>query len=263
MSTRRSRLRVAAAQMSVSRDRAANLAAIEHALEREASRGVELVVFPEAALSGYAVNLGHPRPADEWPALLSALESVADAAHRLGLWVALGCDALESERWVNRVYVYSPSGELAASYDKVHLTHSDALYYDPGHDVALFDLDGVSIGLQICYDVRFPEGCRALLEEGVRVVLHPFCAVGGETWKVPVLGAHLRSRAAENGMYVVAANAAGPLQMVVSQIISPDGLVLAEANQDHVEIIEADLDLDHVQHMGIRDDYLCKYRALS
>jgi len=200
------------------------------------------------------------RAPGEWPAIEAALQSVAEAAQRLRLWVALGCDAWDGGAWVNRVFVYNDAGELAAHYDKVHLTGDDARCYRPGRRDVSFDLRGVRVGLQICYDVRFPEGCRALLDQGVRLVLHPFCAVGSGTWKLPVLAAHLRSRAAENGVFVVAANAAGPLQMVVSQIIDPDGLVLAAANQDRVEVIEANLDLDHVQHLGIRDDYLTRYR---
>lgn len=258
-------LRVAAAQVMVSNVLADNLTGILGVLEREARRGVDLVVFPEAALSGYGVYLGAVRVPEEWPALQAALLSVAEAARRLRLWVALGCDAwLEDAApvggWANRAFVFNDDGELAAQYDKVHLTGDDERCYRPGRRDVSFDLRGVRVGLQICYDVRFPEGCRALLEQGVRVVLHPFCAAGSGTWKAPVLAAHLRSRAAENGVYVVAANAAGPLQMVVSQIIDPDGLVLAAANQDLVEVIEADLNLDHVQHLGIRDDYLAKYR---
>ena len=71
----------------------------------------------------------------------------------------------------------------------------------------------------------------------------------------------LRSRAAESGCFVVAANVAGPLQIVVSQIIDPLGLVLAQANQDCDEIVTAELDLNRVAASEIRKDYMQRFRA--
>jgi predicted amidohydrolase len=77
---------------------------------------------------------------------------------------------------------------------------------------------------------------------------------------VPVLAAHLRSRAAENGCFIVSANVSGPLQIVVSYIIDPLGLVLAQANQDCVEVITADLDLKRIGDSEIRRDFLGRFR---
>jgi predicted amidohydrolase len=221
---------------------------------------MRLVLFPETALTGYSVDLGQMRPPEEWPAIAAALETVATSAHRHGIWVVVGSDAWEDGAWFNRLYAFTPAGKLAAYYDKVHLTSDDGRYYRRGRRDVSFDLEGVRVGLQICYDVRFPEGYRSLLDQGVRLVLQGFCAAGSGAWKVPVLAAHLRSRAAENGMFVAAANASGPLQMVVSQIIDPDGLVVAEANRDTEEVLEAELDLGHVAQLDIRGDYETKYR---
>jgi len=133
-------------------------------------------------------------------------------------------------------------------------------YYRPGSAAPpVFCLDGVRAGLQICYDVRFPEGYRQQLAQGVEVVLQGFYGAGGDTWKVPVLAAHLRSRAAETGCFVVAANVAGPLQIVLSQIVDPLGLLLARANQDREEIITANLALQRVAESEIRRDYLTRF----
>jgi predicted amidohydrolase len=260
MGAKASVLRVAAAQMMVSDSLSRNLETILCVLQREAGRGIELLLFPETALSGYSVNLGRVRPPEEWPAIQAALQAVSNAARQHGIWVIVGCDAWDDGAWVNRLYAFAPTGELAAHYDKVHLTADDARCYRPGKRDVVFELHGIRVGLQICYDVRFPEGYRSLLDQGAQLVLHPFCAASGGTWKIPVLAAHLRSRAAENGVFVVAANAAGPLQMVVSQIVDPDGLILAQANQDHEEVIEATLDLAQVAQLDIRGDYQRKYR---
>ena len=98
------------------------------------------------------------------------------------------------------------------------------------------------------------------LDQGAQVIFQGFYGAGGNTWKVPVLEAHLRSRAAESGCFVVGCNVSGPLQIVVSQIIDPLGLVLARANQDCEEIIKAELDLGRLDDSEIRDDFLERFR---
>jgi predicted amidohydrolase len=171
------------------------------------------------------------------------------------VWTVVGSEAWDGGVWRNRLYAFSAAGDTVAVYDKVHLTNGDTKYYAPGNQQVTFDLDGIIVGLQICYDARFPEGYRALLAQGAQVIVQGFYGAGGDTWKVPVLGAHLRSRAAESGCFVVAANVAGPLQIVTSQIIDPLGLMLAEANQDREELISAEIDLARIADSEIRRDY--------
>lgn len=253
-------LRVAAAQISITDDIACNLRTILDTIQHQANRGSEVVLFPETALTGYSPAIGHGRHASEWPSIEHALGTIAQAAHANGIWALVGCEAWVGTHWVNRLYAFSDTGRMAALYDKVHLTRTDTLYYRPGADQVVFDLKGVTVGLQICYDVRFPEGYRALLNQGAEVVMIGFYGAGSGTWKVPVLEAHLRSRAAENGLFVVAANVADPLQIVVSQIVDPLGLVLAQADHNRAEIIEAELNLDRITASEIREDFLLRFR---
>jgi len=253
-------LRVAAAQIAIGADIAANLAAIRAAMQHCAEQGAALAVFPETALTGYSPAIGHGRPAAHWPEVQAALEALQAEAQRLTLGLVVGSEAWEDDSWVNRLYAFSAQGEELARYDKVHLTRPDTAYYRAGWVNPVFDFQGVRIGLQICYDARFPEGYRDLLSQGAEVIAQGFYGAGGPTWKAPVLGAHLRSRAAENGCFVVAANVSGPLQIVVSQIVDPLGLVLAQANQDCAEIIVADLRLERLGESEVREDYLTKYR---
>lgn len=260
MTQPRASLRVAASQMTVSAEVAENVRAIRRTLDQCTKRGVEIALFPETAISDYAPALGRHRRAETWPDLQAALAEVAMAARETGVWTVVGCDAWRDEGWVNRLYVFDAQGETMATYDKVHLTPDDWTYYQPGDESVLFHHDGVAIGLQICYDVRFPEGYRDLLHQGAQVILQGFYGAGGDTWKVPVMNAHIRARAAESGCFVVAANVAGPLQIVHSMVVDPLGLILAQANQDCPELLVADLDLGRVADSSIRRDYLGKYR---
>ena len=255
------RMRVAAAQIHVTDQIGENLDTISQTISRCAADGVEVVLFPETSLTGYSPAIGHGRGASEWPAVQDGLGAVGRLARESGIWVVLGAEALDNGAWVNRLYAFSDAGQVAGTYDKVHLTDSDTCYYRAGTRNTLFQMRGVTVGLQICYDARFPEGYRSLLHQGAEVIMQGFYGAGSNTWKVPVLGAHLRSRAAESGCFVIAANVVGPLQIVVSQIIDPLGLVMTQANQDREEVITADLDLSRLGDSEIRRDYLERFRA--
>ncbi|MEN6479407.1 MAG: nitrilase-related carbon-nitrogen hydrolase [Anaerolineales bacterium] len=258
-----STLKVAAVQMPVSGDLMENCNTVLHAIEGCAELGVGLGVFPETALTGYAPALGHVRQVDDGERIAETLAVLADAAGKHGVGIVIGADALDQGAWVNRLYAYGRAGELLATYDKVHLTGDDRHYYRMGQDTRVFDFEGITCGLQICYDARFPEGYRTLLDQGAQVILQGFYGVGSGVWKVPVLDAHLRSRAAENGCFVVAANVAGPQQIVASQIIDPLGLLLASAEHDRIDLITADLDLARIEDSEIRADWETHFRPMA
>lgn len=225
-----------------------------------AERGIELAVFPETAVSGYCPTIGHGRASHEGAEIEAGLNRLCALCASLKLAIVVGSDAWTGLDWVNRLYAFGPDGHELAHYDKVHLTNADTAYYRTGREgYPVFTFRGVRVGLAICYDARFPESYRALLAQGVEVVAQGFYGAGDSTWKVPVLGAHLRSRAAENGCFVVAANVAGPLQIVVSQMVDPLGLMLAEANQDRDEIIYAELDLARVAESEVRADLATRF----
>jgi predicted amidohydrolase len=263
MTAVQNRVRVAAVQMPVNDQVAENLQRVLRAMEHCASDRVQLAVFPETALTGYSPSISHGRAPQDWPTIQQALRQVAEAAQAMGIWVALGTEAWHDDHWRNRLYIYGPDGGEVTYYDKVHLMDADTRFYQPGDRYPVFQLGDVVVGLQICYDARFPEGYRALLHQGAQIIVQGFYGAGGDTWKVPVLAAHLRSRAAENGCFVVSANVAAPLQIMVSQIVDPLGLLLAQANQDREEIITADLDLHRVEQSEIRRDYWTRFEGRS
>jgi predicted amidohydrolase len=260
MSASSSPLRVATAQIPVGADLVANLAAILEAMNVASAAGAALIVCPEAALTGYAPAIGRTRAAGEWPAVQAALAAVAQRAGVLGLWAAVGADYWGGDAWRNSCWLFDAAGGLAARYDKVHLFPPDRPYYRGGETPApVVNVHGAAVGLQICYDLRFPEGYRGLLHGGAQVVVQGFYGLGA-AWKRPVMAGHLRSRAAENGCFMVAANVAGAGGIVTSQIVDPLGEVLAEAEPDAPALVVADLDLARVAASEIRRDYLDWFR---
>jgi predicted amidohydrolase len=250
-------MRVAVCQLNARDDRAANLDVARDLLERAAAAGADLAVLPE-----YVDYLGRgdraPKPETvdgEFAAFF------AGAARELGMWVHAGSFheiGPDEQRTYNTSLVFDRRGELAATYRKIHLydveiagrvSYQESRSVAPGAETVLTDIDGVSTGLSICYDLRFPELYRALAIAGAKVLVVPAAFMmhtGRDHWEVL-----LRARAIENQCYVVAAGQIGdhePRRTCFgrSMIIDPWGTVLAQA-PDTVGIVTADVDIERLE----------------
>ena len=211
-------MRVAALQMVSTPDVAENLARADALMADAAGQGAELVALPEYfCLMGQrdADKLAIAEPLGDGP-IQAAL---AQAARRHGVWVVGGTLPLEVEgdaaHVSNTVLVFSPAGDIAARYDKIHLFR-----FDDGHQsydesrvlrageqpcaFSLADRTGQTwrVGLSVCYDLRFPELYRSLMSPPCDLLLVPAAfthTTGLAHWELL-----LRARAVENQCYVLA-----------------------------------------------------------
>ena len=242
----KSPLKAAALQMATSDDIAQNAQKLHAAIDEAADSGAALLVVPECALCGYL-----PRPHLDFGALQEAqTDLVAHSAAR-HLWLALGTTTLREGKWFNTALLFSPDGDRVASYDKTELMPGERDVFEPGDDLPVFRIGEWTVGLQICFDMRFPENWRILRRQGAELILHLSNASAGGGWKLPVLEGTVRCRAAENGVLVVSANDARAPQMMVSAICDVDGRHLACAAVNCEMMITATLD-----RATVKDDYL-------
>ncbi len=210
--------RVALLQAQSGIDPARNAETLVRAVQGAGERGAAMLFTPE--MSGLldrdrersAANVRSE--ADD-----QVLAAVREAARLAGIWVHLGSLALrgEGERLVNRGFVIDPAGQVRARYDKIHLFDVDlptgeswreSAVYQPGERLVLVEGTPVgTLGLAICYDLRFPALFAALAEAGADTIAVP------AAFTVPTGQAHwqvlLRTRAIEAGLFVVAAAQAG------------------------------------------------------
>ncbi|MEJ3748482.1 carbon-nitrogen hydrolase family protein [Actinomycetes bacterium KLBMP 9797] len=250
-------MRVAVCQLNTRDDRASNLAAAGELLKKAAAAGADLAVLPEYVdYLGPAVGAPKPEPVDgEFAAFF------ATAARGLGMWVLAGSfheAGPDPEHTYNTSLVFDREGELAATYRKIHLydveipgrvSYQESRTVAAGTEPVVVDVDGVRVGLSICYDLRFPELYRRLaVAGGAQVLVVPAAFMlhtGRDHWEVL-----LRARAIENQCYVVAAGQIGdhdPGRTCFgrSMVIDPWGTVLAQA-PDTTGMAVADLDLDRL-----------------
>jgi deaminated glutathione amidase len=223
-------------QRSSSLEPAENRAALDVVGELCAGRpGVDLVVFPEV----FARDFGKPgsevgayaEPLDgPFVTRLCELASANDVTLVAGLFEESG----DPDRPFNTLVVVDPSG-LRASYRKIHLydsfgyKESDRLSPGPVEPLVV-DVAGWAVGLMTCYDLRFPELARALVDRGAELLVVPAAWVAGER-KVDHWRTLLRARAIENTVYVAAAAQPPPRYSGHSMIVGPDGEVLAAVEE--------------------------------
>ena len=212
-------MRVALCQIPVSSMPSVNLERVRSAMAEAAAGGADLAVFPEATQIRFGSDLaGAAEPLDG-----PFCSSLAAVAKQTGVSLVAGVfEPAPDGRVYNTAVAYDGAGELVASYRKLHLfdafgqRESDSVA--PGSAIVSCLLGGVPVGLQICYDVRFPELSRALTVGGASLLLVPAAWAAGlfkeEHWVTLV-----RARAIENTVWVAA----------VGQVPDPD-----EASHRHL-----------------------------
>ncbi|UOE45569.1 carbon-nitrogen hydrolase family protein [Agromyces larvae] len=228
---------IAVAQFAPTTDVDANLHEIARLAGLAAARGARVVVFPEYAMCFT------PAPGQEMVDAAEPLDgefvhALADLAGELGVHVVAGVleQTEDRARFRNTVVALAPDGALVATYRKLHLYDAfgqrESEWVEAGElaDPEVFDAHGLRFGLQTCYDVRFPEVSRRIVDAGADVILMPAEWVRG-----PLKEAHWRTlttaRAIENTVYVAAADHPAPVSAGNSMIVDPMGVEVATVGE--------------------------------
>ncbi|MEO3414663.1 carbon-nitrogen hydrolase family protein [Roseovarius sp. CAU 1744] len=207
-------IKAALVQLNSSDSPADNLPVTQALIGEAAGQGARFVLTPEVT-NCISTSRSHQsevlQPEDQDITLAALREQAA----QLGIWLLIGSLALKSGdpdgRFVNRSFLITPEGRVKARYDKIHMfdvqvseteTYRESAGYRPGTRAVLTGLDRLSLGMTICYDIRFPHLYRQLAGAGADVISVPSAfspVTGAAHWE-----ALLRARAIENGCYILA-----------------------------------------------------------
>ncbi len=205
----------------------------------------EIVVFPEGALSGYGADLSALERLQP-SAVEQAMDRLAELARRRGVHLFCGTLLFEDGGWSNAALYFSPDG-ARWTYRKVNLAMNERGLLDAGSELPTLTIrlagGTVTLGVQICREIRFPEQWRQLADRGARAFVY-LTHAANPSEPAGVWRSHLVSRAAENQRFVLAANVADPRQHCPSMVVSPRGEVLAEAVAGRTTVIRTTIDLD-------------------
>ena len=271
--------KVAALQMASGPNVSANLLAASRLLQEAADCGAKLAVLPESF--GFLgeqekdiLSLGER--AGQGP----LQDFLGEMAAKLGIWIVGGTVPLLEEGRKDRVraacLVFNEQGHQVARYDKIHLFdvnlpetgehYEESATIEPGQQVGVVDSPFGRLGLAVCYDLRFPELFRALLDQGAEIVALPaaFTALTGQAhWEILV-----RARAIENLFYLIAAAQGGyhvngretyghsmivdPWGRVLDQVSRGTGLVCQVLDEEFRTAVRRNFPV--IQHRRLKSD---------
>lgn len=251
-------LKIAAIQLDSQSDKQENLRVTKEIITEAKADGASIVSLPE-----YFNFIGEEDDERDNAEFENGetTQFLSDLAKELNIWIH-GGSILEKEegedKFYNTTYNFNPNGEMIGKYRKVHLfdvTISDGPSYKEsstikaGNEIVTVDMNDMSVGMSICYDLRFPELFRLMALDGAEILMVPAeftLFTGKDHWEVL-----LRARAIENQAYVVAAGQIGTKPGFQSYgrslIVDPWGTVVATA-PDKVGFTSATIDLEYIRN---------------
>jgi predicted amidohydrolase len=245
-------VRVAAVQLNSNGNKARNLAAAERLVRAAAADGAEFVALPEKwnLLAGGEELVAGAEPLDG-----PSLSAARGWARDLGIHLLAGSISERreaGEKPSNTSVLLGPDGEDVAVYRKIHMfdvdvggvSYRESEHEQPGAEPVAAPLGDLTLGMTVCYDLRFPELFRILALRGARIIAVPSAftlATGRDHWEVL-----LRARAIEDQVFVVAPNQSGEAaphhsSFGRSMVVDPWGVVLVTA-PDGEGFVAAELD---------------------
>jgi deaminated glutathione amidase len=250
-------MRIALAQILSGSNPAANLQQVREYTGRAADAGAKLVVFPEATMCRFGVPLAPiAEPIDgPWA------DGVRRIATDSGITLIAGMFTPAADGRVTNTLIAAGPGtpnQPDTHYDKIHLYDAfgftESRTVAPGHEPVVVTVDGVGVGLSICYDIRFPALYTELARRGAQLIV--VCASWGSgPGKLQQWTLLARARALDSMSYVAAAGQANPGDALTgsgaptgvggSLVASPLGEVVASAG-DRPQLVVADIDVDRV-----------------
>lgn len=214
--TRPRHVTVGVVQTNSQDDKQANITEALAGIDRAARMGARFVTLPET-WTHLGSGKGDRAAAELIPGDLTRV--LADKAREHSVWLHAGSiheRVHEHDKLYNTTVVFAPTGDIVARYRKMHLfdvdiagekAYRESDTIEPGEEIVTFDLDGVRVGLAICYDIRFPELFRILALRGAEIIMLPsaFTLMTGKDHWEPLI----RARAIENSLFMVAAAQVG------------------------------------------------------
>ncbi len=249
-------LKIAIVQMNcVPADKIANFEKAAKMIAESADMKAQLIILPELFSTGYMAvardrELAEaiPGPTTEW------LTKLAIRYHVYVVAAIIEKD--EAGTLYDTAVIAGPEGYVD-KYRKIHLWGTEPERFARGATLPVFKLPFATIGLQICYEIGFPEPARILAQAGAEIIVYTsaFGKARAYAWNIAS-----RSRALENGVYVLACNRIGTEEEAVfgglSRVVAPNGDILASASADAECVISAVIDLDAIAEQRRAIPYL-------
>ncbi len=268
------KITIGTSQFPISKDILSNKTHIIEQMHYAGKMNCDLIHFPECSLSGYAGTDMESYDGYDWEMLRQSTLEIIDFARTLKLWTLLGSAHRLTgiNKPHNSLYIISNEGELVDRYDKLYCAGDesectgDLAHYTPGDHFSTFSVNGLTCGVQICHDCRYPELYRELKKRGVQVVFHsfhagnmtqdrkalmeaqvgePFFSVNmGRTLPEITMSATMISYAANNHVWISCSNTSKEESCFAAFVVRPDGVVSGRLQKDTSGVLVTEINTE-------------------
>jgi predicted amidohydrolase len=206
---------------------------------------VDLIVFPELATTGYECGVKFTQLTQRVPG--PAANVMAQRANEMGIHIAFGIATKERVESIlfNSAVLVGPEGDMVHHYRKIHLQGEEQMLFRPGFRLDPAETPFGMVGLQVGWDVMFPEGARCLCLDGAELIL---VSAAWDNARAAEWRTFISARAAENACFICAANRIGEEPATTfcgeSMIVNPRGEVIVDLDETTEGYIVAKIDID-------------------
>jgi predicted amidohydrolase len=266
------KITVATSQFAVSANVGKNLLAIKKQIKSAAGKNADIIHFPECCLSGYGGFDFNVYDSETEKQIKSGMSEICFLAKSYKIRVVFGTHFFENDQQkpFNSLFVINSEGEIVVRYDKRLLSEFDLDWYSEGKDPGVFEISGIKCGLLICHEWRYPELYRQYYHLGVEVLFQSWYD-GNYTEEEynsegknlgEVIQGYVRGNAANNKLWVSAANTSKKQSSFPAFVCRPDGSVSGKLKRNVSGVLISEIDLkkefmDLSSHL--RDEVSRKY----
>ena len=238
-------MKIGAYQFAVKKNINVNMKKIKRAICEASKENVRLLVFPECALTGYPPHDIKNSAAVDFDELEKAFEELQELSDESAMYLIIGSVIQKVDTFYNSAVLFSPYKEKQY-YHKRALWGWDKDNFAVGNEEDVFDVDGLKVGVRICYEVRFPEFFRELYRKStdLNVILFYDVADFDHKERYDVIKGHIVTRAVENITHTLSVDTIHPYQTAPTALYDKSGYGLVELERNKEGLLVYDLEIE-------------------
>lgn len=238
-------MKIAAYQFAVSGNIYENLEIMKKAIEQASKESVRLLAFPECALTGYPPHDIESPATVDFDGLDRAYDVLQNLANDNEIYLVVGTIIRKENTYYNSAVIFSPNKEKQY-YHKRALLGWDKDNFSVGDEDGVFEIDGLKVGVRICYEVRFPEFFRELYKKStdLNVILFYDVADFDHKERYEVIKGHVVTRAVENVTHTLSVDTIRPYQTAPTALFDKSGYIVNELERNKEGLLVYDWEME-------------------
>lgn len=235
-------MKIGAYQFQITGNIASNFQKIKQAVLKASKENIRILTFPECALTGYPPHDIASSSLVDFEQVTLCCDELDKLAKVHQMYIVIGAIMKENDNYYNSAIVFTPNQKRYV-YQKRGLWGWDRDNFCPGNQTGVFEVDGIKIGIRICFEIRFPEYFRELYRQNtdLNVVIFYDISDCDDIARYDLIKAHIRTRAVENVCHTLSVNTTGPYQTAPTALYDRSGNTLVELDRNTPDLLVYDL----------------------